>query len=177
MTLRAFVHVAPAVAALLVSPLTGAAQQRGADDSIARVKRELSARYAENEAGFFARDPDLVMRLRHPDFHTITPDGTVSNREQMYARTRTFIGRVERFDSLSETIVELTLAGDTAHAIVDQTTKRSQRFPDGTLHEIRTSVRQRESWIRTAGGWMMWRVDQIQPGQTLVDGRPRPPNP
>ena len=141
-------------------------------DSVAIVKRELAARYAENEAGFFARDADRVMLLRHPEFHTITPDGNVSTREQMYRRTREFIHRVERFDSLSETITDLTLAGDTAHAIVDQRTVRQQRFPDGALHEVRTSVVQRESWIRTPEGWLLWRVDQIQPGQTLVDGQP-----
>jgi hypothetical protein len=141
-------------------------------DPVTVVKRELAARYAENEAGFFARDADRVMRLRHPAFHTITPDGNVSTREQMYQRTRAFIGRVEKFDSLSETITTLTLSGDTAHAIIDQRTVRQQRFPDSALHQVRTSVIQRESWIKTPAGWLLWRVDQIQPGQTLVDGRP-----
>jgi hypothetical protein len=147
---------------------------RSAADSLAVVRRELAARYAENEAGFFARDPDRVMRLRHPDFHTITPDGNVSNREQMYQRTRAFIDRIVRFDSLTERIGALTLAGDTAHAIVHQRTVRQQRLQDGTVHEVRTSVVQRESWIRTAQGWLFWRVDQIQPGEKLVDGKPVP---
>jgi hypothetical protein len=89
----------------------------------------------------------------------------------MYERTRAFIGRIERFDSLTETITSLTLEGDTAHAIVDQRTVRQQRFPDGALHEVRTSVVQRESWKKTSEGWMLWRVDQIQPGATLVDGK------
>src|SRR5688572_25955749 len=106
-----------------------------AEDPVAVAIRELSARYRENEAGFFARDPDRVMRLRHPDFHTITPNGTVSTRAQMYQRTREFIGRIERFDALSEVILRLTLVGDTAHAIVNQRTVRQQRFPDGVLHE------------------------------------------
>src|SRR5262245_33880596 len=89
-------------------------ERRGSQTpEVAAVRGELAARYAENEAGFFARDPDRVMRLRHPEFHTITPDGKVSTREQMVERTRSFIGRIERFDSLSETITELTLAGDT----------------------------------------------------------------
>src|SRR5688572_32294439 len=145
-----------------------------AADPVEVVRRELEARYAENEAGFFARDPDRVMRLRHPEFHTITPDGKVSNREQMYERTRNFIGRIERFDSLSETILKLTLDGDTAHAVVDQRTVRQQRLADGALHEVRTSVVQRESWVRTAEGWLLWRVDEIQPGETLVDGKPPP---
>ena len=151
-----------------------AAQQTasGSADSLAAVRRELAARYAENEAGFFARDPDRVMRLRHPDFHTITPDGNVSTREQMYQRTRAFIARIERFDSLTEEITALALVGDTAHAIVHQSTVRQQRLGDGELHVVRTSVVQRESWIRTSEGWLFWRVDQIQPGETLVDGRP-----
>ncbi len=144
------------------------------EDPVAVVRRELEARYAENEAGFIARDPDRVMRLRHPEFHTITPDGNVSTREQMYERTRQFIGRIERFDSLTETIVALTLEGDTAHAVIDQRTVRQQRFPDGALHEVRTSVVQRESWMRTPEGWLLWRVDEIQPGTTLVDGNPLP---
>src|SRR5687767_5684345 len=134
-------------------------------DPVEAVTRELNSRYRENAAGFFARDPDRVMRLRHPDFHTIPPDGNVSTREQMYERTRQFIGRVERFDSLSERILDLTLSGDTAHAMVEQHTKRQQRFPDGTLHEIQTEVVQRESWIRMPDGWFMWRVDRVQPGK------------
>ncbi len=143
-------------------------------DREATVRRELEARYAENEAGFFARDADRVMRLRHPDFHTILPDGSVNTREMMYERTQRFIGRVVRFDSLSEEIVDLTLVGDTAHAVIAQSTVRQQRFPNGELHEVRTSVTQRESWIRTREGWMMWRVDEIRPGETLVDGMPAP---
>lgn len=156
------------------SPGCGKRSSRGESgtDELAVVRRELAARYAENEAGFFARDPDRVMLLRHPDFHTITPDGNVSTREQMYERTRAFIARIERFDFLSEDITALTLEGDTAHAIVLQRTVRQQRLDDGMLHDVRTSVVQRESWIRTKGGWLFWRVDQIQPGETLVDGRP-----
>jgi hypothetical protein len=163
------------LATLMVGPgcARHAAETGMEPDSLTVVRRQLTARYAENEAAFAARDPDRVMRLRHPAFHTITEDGTVSNREQMYQRTRGFITRIERFDSQSETITGLTLAGDTAHAIVHQRTARQQRFPDGSLHEVRTTVVQRESWVRTAEGWLLWRVDQIQPGETLVDGRPR----
>lgn len=163
-------------AIVVAAAIPGCAQlssgREGGTDSTALVRRALAARYRENEAGFMARDPDRVMRLRHPDFHTITPDGNVSTREQMYERTRAFITRIVRFDSLSETITALSLAGDTAHAIVLQRTARQQRLNDGTLHEVRTSVIQRESWIRTPDGWLLWRVDQIQPGETLVDGRP-----
>jgi hypothetical protein len=156
---------------IAVALTAGPAGTQGALDRVAVVRRELAERYAENAAGFMARDPERVMRLRHPDFHTITPDGNRSTREQMYARTRGFIGRIERFDSISETITALSLAGDTAIAIILQRTVRQQRLQDGQLHEVRTWVVQRESWIRTPEGWMFWRVDEIQPGVNLVDGR------
>jgi hypothetical protein len=144
---------------------------------VATVRAELAARYLENEAGFMARDPDRVMRLRHPGFHTITPDGAGHTREEMYQRTREFIGRIERFDSLSEQIQELTLRGDTAFAVVDQQTRRQQRLGDGALHEVRTRVVQREAWIRTGEGWQLWLVDEIKPGETWVDGKPLETNP
>ncbi len=159
---------------------TGVKPKPGTDESAAAsrthtvdtTRRELEARYRQNEAAFFARDADRVMRLRHPELHSILPDGKVTTREEMYERTRSFIDRVERFDSLFENITALTVNGDTAHAVVAQRTVRKQRLPDGTLHEIRTSVVQRESWIWTTAGWLMWRVDQINPGPTLVDGTP-----
>ena len=159
---------------LLAALASQASCRRGASNDPATVQKELEQRYAENEAGFKAKDPDRVMRLRHPDFHTITPDGKVSNREQMYERTRTFIGRIAEFDSLSEKITSLSLSEDTAHAIVAQRTVRKQMFPDSTMHEVKTSVVQRESWIKTPQGWLMWRVDQIKPGETIVDGKPLP---
>lgn len=166
------------VAALLVAAATcGCHANRPASrDPIEQARQELESRYRENEAGFFAKDPDRVMRLRHPGFHTILPDGTVNTREQMAQRTREFIGRIERFDSLSERITRLNLSGDTAMAMVAQSTVRQQRI-EGELHEVRTSVTQRESWIKTKDGWLMWRVDSIEPGATLLDGKPLPPRP
>jgi hypothetical protein len=134
------------------------------------LKRELDARYAENGAGFIARDVDRVMRLRHPDFHT--EQGTTRmTREQMHERTRRFIEGIVRFDCIVETITALTLEGATAHAIVDQRTVRQQRFADGTTHDVRTWVVQRESWRRVANEWLLWRVDEINDGLLLVDGQ------
>ena len=149
-----------------------AADPVSADQAVATARLEIAERYKENEAGFTAHDADRVMRLRHPEFHTISPDGKVNNREQMYERTRAFIARIERFDALSETIVDLELDGDTARAIVDQRTVRQQRLDDGALHEVRTTVIQRESWKRTPEGWLLWQVDGVKPGTTLVDGKP-----
>ena len=111
-----------------------------------QVRRELEQAYARNEAAFTARDPEAVMSLRHPDFHTVDHTGKLSTRQEMHERTRSLIERVERFDNLRETIRALELHGDTAIATVFQETSRSQRLADGALHKIDTSVTQREWW-------------------------------
>lgn len=139
-----------------------------------KVRQQLEAAYAANEAAFFARDPDAVMKLRHPAFHTVDEAGKLSDRQQMYDRTRRFIERIVRFDALRETILNLEVHGDTAIATVLQETSRQQRLPDGTEHRVDTSVTQREWWRCTPQGWRMWRVDDIRNPATRVDGQPVP---
>ena len=141
----------------------------------AQVRREIEAAYAANEYGFFARDADAVMKLRHPDFHTIDHAGKLSTRAEMDERTRSFIGRIEKFYGLRESVRLLELHGDTAIATVFQETSRGQQIPDGAatkLGTVETSVTQREWWRCTPTGWLLWRVDEVEPGTTLVDGKP-----
>ena len=140
--------------------------------AIDQVRRELEQAYARNGAAFIARDAEAVMKLRHPDFHTVDHTGKLSTRQDMHERTRSLIARIERFDKVRETIQALELHGDTAVATVFQETSRTQRLQDGALHKIDTSVTQREWWRCTAAGWQMWRVDEVEEGTLLIDGKP-----
>ena len=136
------------------------------------IRRQIENAYAANEAAFSARDVEAVMRLRHPDFHTIDHSGKLSTRQQMEERTRLFIGRIEHFDMLRETIQELEVHGDTAIARVLQETSRAQRLGDDALHRVDTTVTQREWWRCTSTGWQLWRVDEVAESTLLVDGKP-----
>lgn len=133
---------------------------------------ELELAYAANGAAFAAKDLEAVMSLRHPDFHTVDHGGKLSTREEMRERTRGLLERIERFDEARETIRSLELHGDTAIATVFQETSRAQRLGDGALHKIDTTVTQREWWRCTAKGWQLWRVDEVEEGTLLIDGRP-----
>ena len=136
------------------------------------IRRQLETAYAANEAAFEAHDVEAVMKLRHPDFHTIDHTGKLSSRQDMEERTRNFLKRIERFDKLRETIQTLEVHGDTAIVVVFQETSRAQRLPDGTLHQVETSVTQREWWRCTPVGWQLWRVDEVDEGTLLIDGKP-----
>ena len=137
-----------------------------------QVRRELEQAYARNGAAFAARDVEAVMNLRHRDFHTVDHTGKLSTRQEMHERTRSLLARIERFNSVRETIRALELHGDTAIVTVFQETSRSQRLGDGALHQIDSSVTQREWWRCTTKGWQLWRVDEVEEGTLLIDGKP-----
>ena len=61
------------------------------------VRRAIEAWYDANIAAFEAKDVARIMALRTDDFHTVTPDGRVNSRADMEARTRMFVGRIDRF--------------------------------------------------------------------------------
>ena len=140
------------------------------------VRKALTDWYARNMAAFKAKDVAAIMALRADDFHTITPDGRVNTRAEMETRTRLFLDRIDHFISQDNQIGTIEVEGDLASADITQKTVRMQRFPDGTLHKVESAVVQRETWKTTAGGWKLYRVDNIRDGGLLVDDKPYKPN-
>jgi hypothetical protein len=139
------------------------------------VRRAIERRYEENRAAFLAGDSAAVMRLRHPSFRTVDHRGQVSFRSEFAVRTGMLLRAVERFDTLTFHIDSLDVRGDTAVAVVRQRSARRQRLADGASHLLQTGSVQREWWLQTEGGWLMWKVDRIRPDPVVVDGRPRSP--
>jgi ketosteroid isomerase-like protein len=136
------------------------------------VRRGIEDWYARNIEAFRAKDVAAVMALRTEDFHTVTPDGKVNSRADMEAYTKRFLGRIVHFISLDFQIGTIDVQGDLASADVTQDTVRMQRFPDGTLHKVQAGAVQRETWKKTAEGWKMHRVDNIQDAGLFVDDKP-----
>lgn len=134
------------------------------------VRQELERAYQANGAGFLAGDPDAVMRLRHPHYHTVDHLGQLSTRQQMSDRTAMLISRVVKWDKLSEEILSLEVHGDTAIVVVRQQTVRTQNDAQGNPRNLDTKVTQREWWRCTPEGWRMWRVDDIRDRETRVNG-------
>jgi hypothetical protein len=139
--------------------------------SLSGIRGELDALYVENHAAFVRGDVAGVMRLRHPDFHTITPDGARHDRSAMEERTRGFINAVQKWNTATITIDSLQVGGDTAHAIVSQHLDRMALREDKQVHRVQTWVTQRETWIRSGESWLLWRVDRVGNTRRVIDGR------
>ncbi len=136
------------------------------------VRRGIEEWYDRNIAAFNAKDVAAIMDLRTDDFHTVTPDGKVNTRADMEARTRLFVDRIDHFISQKFEIGTIQVEGDLASAYITQRTVRMQRFPDGTLHKVEAGAVQRETWMKTASGWKLYRVDDIRDDGLLVDDKP-----
>jgi len=139
------------------------------------VRKAIEDWYARNTEAFRSKDVAAIMALRTDDFHTVTPDGKRNTRADMEAYTQTFLGRIDHFISLDFKIGTIEVQDNLASADVTQKTVRMQRFPDGTLHKVEAGVVQRESWKKTADGWKLYLVDNIQEGYLLVDDKPYKP--
>ena len=161
----------PCIAQVKVKEKDGEAIVR---DKSKPVRKAIEAWYGENMAAFEARDVARIMALRSGDFHTVTPDGKVNTRADMEARTRTFVGRIDRFLFQRIDIGTIEVQGDLASADITQDTARLQRFPDGSLHKVQAGAVQRETWRNTPQGWKLYRVDNIRDGTLLVDDKPYP---
>ena len=136
------------------------------------IRSALERRYAENTAAFLRYDLPAVMALRAPDFHTVTPDGTVRDRAAMETYTQGVMNGVKEWKAIDFTIDSLRVTGDTAFAIVSQHLDRMALRPNNQVHHVETWVTQREAWVRHGTRWLLWRVDQLRNQRRLVDGQP-----
>jgi ketosteroid isomerase-like protein len=144
----------------------------GIPPRVAAIRAELEGLYRENHEAYKRGDLQAVMALRAPDFHSITPDGRRHDRAAMESYIAGFMNGVRRWNEATFTIDSLEVRGDTAIAIVSQYLDRMALRPDNQVHHVQTWVTQRETWIRSDGRWLMWRVDQLRNQRRLVDGRP-----
>jgi ketosteroid isomerase-like protein len=141
-------------------------------DSTSRVRAELERLYDENRGAFLRWDLAAVMSLRAPDFHSITPDGTVRDRAAMENYIQGIMNGIKQWNAITFTIDSLRVAGDTAFAIVTQHLDRMALRPDNQMHHVETWVTQRESWVRHGTRWLMWRVDELRNQRRIIDGQP-----
>jgi len=151
---------------------TGNATITAQADPVSPIRAELTRLYDQNTAAFLRWDFAGVMALRAPDFHSITPDGTVRGRAAMEQYIQGVMNGVKKWNAITLAIDSLRVAGDTAFAIVTQHLDRMALRPDNQVHHVETWVTQREAWVRHGSRWLLWRVDQLRDQRRLVDGQP-----
>ena len=126
----------------------------------AHVQREIQAEYDRLAAAFNARSIDGVLSFRAPEFEAVGPQGQRDDYARMAEYTRVWIQNNQNI-KVEFQIESLKLPSpDEARVRVMQRASRTQEIEGKTRH-VEHEVRQRETWVRTPGGWKLRMVDQI----------------
>ena len=168
----AAVSLVPGGCATVPTKAAQPAQAEASSDEA--VRAALEAAYARNREALLARDAAAVLALRTGDFSVATPDGATHNAAEMADFTRNLLANVERWEALSFDIGAIVRQGDEAAAEVRQQSIRLMRRPEGKIQRVENMVTQRETWVSTAEGWKIRRVDNIRDQRVIIDGVPRP---
>jgi ketosteroid isomerase-like protein len=134
------------------------------------VRHALEARYAEIREAYRVKDPDVVLRMRTENFHAVMPSGETWDAATSAQYTRAGFAQVESTLALTFELGMIEVQGDTAAAEIDQHWVRRQQKA-GALRHVDTRAHQRETWLNRNGTWLLWRVDHVQPGRWIVDGK------
>jgi ketosteroid isomerase-like protein len=160
------------LAGIVAACASAAHAQTAAAPTEKTIRTELVRLYAQNTEAYKLGDLAGVMRLRAPDFHTLSPDGSRRDRLAMEQYIQGIMNGIRQWNAMTLTIDSLHVVGDTAFAIVSQHLDRMALRADNQVHHVETWVTQRETWVRHDGKWLMWRVDQLRDQRRLVDGKP-----
>ena len=136
------------------------------------VKKILVERYRALGEAMDKRDLQNILSFKTADFHSIGPDGKVLDNISMKEYTRQFItNNIPPYNS-EFTILNLRLSDNKIVAVADvQQESTRKRELLGKIREVKTSVKQTETWIFADGEWKLKLVDNVHDQKRFVDGK------
>jgi hypothetical protein len=148
----------------------------GAATPDGRVASELQARYDQMAKCFAARDTAGIFALRTPDFCIHYPGGERDSAGRAKQVLAYFFSQNLPPIQVHYSIRTLTVPGpDLAVADVFQKGSRYQML-SGKARLVEHDLKQRETWRRVKGVWMLASVDDIRDRHRWVDGVPVDPS-
>jgi serine/threonine protein kinase len=112
----------------------------------------------------FVQEAKTASALNHPNIITIYEIEQIDSVN--------FIA-TEFIDGETHTDIEsLSMKGNIATVVIHQHYVRVIRGGDASPHEVRTTVRHRETWIYTERGWLQKSVQELEGGTIFMDGQP-----
>jgi hypothetical protein len=142
----------------------------------AAIKKAIDAQYTKLSEAHERKDLKAILALKTADFHTILPDGRVTDAKFMADYSRTWLERNQPPFNIRFTIEKLTVSPNSTIAVAD-VFQQATRYQDlaGKRRKVDTGVRQRETWSLTSDGWKLKSVDNVHDATKSVDGVPVDP--
>jgi ketosteroid isomerase-like protein len=134
------------------------------------VRAAIEKQYATQAKAYYDQNPDLIRQVRAPDFSAQPPNAPRWTPQDAEAYLNASFQQVKQTLHVSFDIESLTVRGDTAIVSIHQQWKRMQD-KGGALRKVETEARQREWWLNTDNGWLIFFVDDVHPGTWIIDGK------
>ena len=139
------------------------------------VRREIQASLQRTVDATLAEDIDAYMAELPPDLKIYDESGSIVTREQQRANVLRDWSIIEKTTSLTHTIDEISVQGDTATVVTSQRWERQMLRPDGTaVDTVLTTQRHEETWRRSNGRWYGYDIKELG-GEIYVNGKPYKP--
>ncbi len=161
----------------LVLFLTASSIAAVGQDDDSTVRQELEQAYERLNSANARGDLKAVLAMKTSDFHAIFPDGKVGDFETMKQYSERFMKNNSRGLKVRITIQKLSVSEHRIVAVAEvlQEAVRPRELA-GKMRELRTTVVQRETWVKTPDGWKLKSVDNVHDGKTFVDGKRMDPS-
>jgi hypothetical protein len=142
------------------------------------VEREIRTQYKMLERAYAAQDLAAVMASRDASLQVIIPGtaGEVENYEQTAQLMRRWFA--ENKPPIDVRYIIESVEVHSSDEVAVRVLQRGSRYREsnGGLRHVKHEVRQRETWVRTASGWKVRRIDDIDLSnrKVWVNGRSIP---
>lgn len=137
-----------------------------------KVREEIQSVILRSLMATKNKDMAVYLNCLTPDFVVRTREGKTIILEELEKDIRRDWNLIISTLALTTDIELLTVNGDEASVLTRQRYVRQMRGRDKkSEHQVETSVRHRELWVRTGDGWKNNFVEEIEHGPVLVDGQ------
>jgi ketosteroid isomerase-like protein len=110
-----------------------------------------------------------------PDYSIKLLNGDVFSRQQVEGFVESDMARTKSVEKSLSSIDSLSAAKNEAVVIVTHEASRVLDDADGQPHKWENKVVHKETWIKTAEGWRIQRLEELKQVYVLRDGKPLHP--
>jgi hypothetical protein len=131
----------------------------------------IRAQYDRLETAFAARDIATVLATRSPQMEVFGPQGQYDDAKRMEEYTRRWFETNKPPIEVKFTILSTRVRSEEEATVT--VLQEATRFQDlaGKRRRNQHSVTQDETWIRTAEGWRIRKVENIRDVKRWIDGK------
>lgn len=168
--LRSTIQTSKAAAGI-PAQVAGSGQENPAEKSSGSTRKDLEAMYTIQDEAIKRCDFKAFISTLAPDYSIKLLNGDVFNRQQVEGFVKTDMARTKSVEKSLSSIDSLSTANNKAVVIVTHEASRVLEDAHGQPHKWENKVVHKETWIKTADGWRIQRLEELKQVYVLRDGK------